>query len=105
MLDYKLQDGVAIVTMDDGKANALSYEMIDAVMAALRRAEREASAMVLAGAVRENPMVLAERIGAALAGRELTTGDYRGSGEASHHPSVLLGLLVCGLSDRRGSQP
>jgi arginyl-tRNA synthetase len=38
------------------------------------------AAMVLAGAVRENPMVLAERIGAALAGRELTTGDYRGSG-------------------------
>jgi arginyl-tRNA synthetase len=36
--------------------------------------------MVLAGAVRENPMVLAARIGAALAGRELTTGDYRGSG-------------------------
>src|SRR5216684_4657423 len=38
------------------------------------------AAMVLAGAVRENPMVLAERIGAALVGRELTTGDYRGSG-------------------------
>ena len=38
------------------------------------------AAMVLAGAVRENPMALAERIGAALAGRELTTGDYRGSG-------------------------
>ncbi len=38
------------------------------------------AAMVLAGTVRENPMALAERIGAALAGRELTTGDYRGSG-------------------------
>ena len=49
MLDYKLQDNVAVVTMDDGKANALSYEMIDAVMDALHRAEREASAMVLAG--------------------------------------------------------
>jgi hypothetical protein len=24
------------------------------------------------------------------------TGDYRGSGEASYHPSVLLGLLVSG---------
>jgi enoyl-CoA hydratase len=49
MLDYKLQDNVAVVTMDDGKANALSYEMIDQLMAALRRAEGEASAMVLAG--------------------------------------------------------
>ena len=38
------------------------------------------AAMVLAGAVRENPMALAERIGAALIGRELTTGDYHGSG-------------------------
>jgi arginyl-tRNA synthetase len=37
------------------------------------------AAMVLAGALRENPMALAERIGAALVGRELVTGDYRGS--------------------------
>jgi len=26
------------------------------------------------------------------------TGDYRGSGEASYHPSVLLGLLVYGYA-------
>ncbi len=38
------------------------------------------AAMVLAGAVRENPLALAERIGAALRGRELVTGDYRGHG-------------------------
>jgi len=38
------------------------------------------AAMVLAGAVRENPMTLAERIGAALNERELVTGDYRGGG-------------------------
>jgi len=38
------------------------------------------AAMVLAGIVKENPMALAERIGAALGGRELTSGDYRGSG-------------------------
>jgi arginyl-tRNA synthetase len=38
------------------------------------------AAMVLAGVVKENPMVLAERIGAALDGRELTSADYRGSG-------------------------
>ena len=38
------------------------------------------AAMVLAGAVRENPMALAERIGAALNGRELVTEDYRGPG-------------------------
>jgi len=37
-------------------------------------------AMVLAGAVKQNPMALAEQIGAALTGRELATGDYRGQG-------------------------
>jgi enoyl-CoA hydratase len=35
--------------MDDGKANALSVEMIEALLAALARAEGEAKAMVLAG--------------------------------------------------------
>jgi arginyl-tRNA synthetase len=38
------------------------------------------AAMVLAGAARENPMALAERIGAALARHQLVSGDYRGSG-------------------------
>src|SRR5690349_4186991 len=38
------------------------------------------AAMVLAGAVKEKPLALAERIAAALAGRELISGDYRGSG-------------------------
>src|SRR5271165_5764383 len=38
------------------------------------------AAMVLAGIVKENPMALAERIGAALCGQELATGGYRGSG-------------------------
>ncbi len=38
------------------------------------------AAMVLAGIVKENPMALAERIGAALAGHELITADYRGRG-------------------------
>jgi arginyl-tRNA synthetase len=42
------------------------------------------AAMVLAGAVKQNPMALAERIAAALAGRELVTGDYRGSGFSVH---------------------
>ena len=38
------------------------------------------AAMVLAGTARENPIALADRIAAALAGRELITGDYRGPG-------------------------
>ena len=38
------------------------------------------AAMVLAGAVKENPLALAERIGEALGRQELTSGDYRGRG-------------------------
>jgi arginyl-tRNA synthetase len=40
------------------------------------------AAMVLAGTLKENPTALAERIAAALRGREFVTGDYRGSGFA-----------------------
>lgn len=49
MLDYKLEEKTAFLTMDDGKANALSEAMIDALIAALDRADKEASAIVLAG--------------------------------------------------------
>ncbi|HVO26950.1 MAG TPA: crotonase/enoyl-CoA hydratase family protein [Candidatus Margulisiibacteriota bacterium] len=46
---YEVRDNVAVVTLDDGKANALSHEVIDAVRAALDRAEREARAVLLTG--------------------------------------------------------
>jgi enoyl-CoA hydratase len=48
-LTYSLEDSIAVVRMDDGKANALSVTMIDALLAALDRAEGEAKALVLAG--------------------------------------------------------
>lgn len=48
-LTYALDGTTAVVTMDDGKANALSVEMIDGLLAALTRAEGEAKAIVLAG--------------------------------------------------------
>ena len=38
------------------------------------------AAMVLAGAVRQNPMALAEKIAATMARHELASGDYRGRG-------------------------
>jgi enoyl-CoA hydratase len=46
---YEKDGSVAIVTLDDGKANALGHEMIAAIHAALDRAEAEAHAVVLAG--------------------------------------------------------
>ncbi|CAN5896175.1 crotonase/enoyl-CoA hydratase family protein [soil metagenome] len=49
VLSYTLVQKVAIIRMDDGKANALSVPMIDGLLAALTRAEEEASAVVLTG--------------------------------------------------------
>jgi enoyl-CoA hydratase len=42
-------DGVAQITMDDGKANALTFELFAGLRDALDRAETDAAAVVLAG--------------------------------------------------------
>ena len=52
ILNYELKNGVAVLHMDDGKANALGHDMIGAISNALDRAENEANAVVLMG--REN---------------------------------------------------
>jgi enoyl-CoA hydratase len=49
LVSYTLDDKVAVLQMDDGKANALSRSMLDALGHALDRAEQDASAIVLAG--------------------------------------------------------
>jgi enoyl-CoA hydratase len=46
---YQLEGTTALIQMDDGKANALSDTMIAELLAALSRAEKEASAVVLSG--------------------------------------------------------
>lgn len=46
---YVLDGDVAVVTMDDGKANAMGHDLIEALTAALERAEDEAGAFVLVG--------------------------------------------------------
>lgn len=49
LASYRLEGKTAVIGMDDGKANALSNEMITALGAALDRAEAEANAVVLTG--------------------------------------------------------
>jgi enoyl-CoA hydratase len=49
ILRYELRDQVAVISMDDGKANALSHQMIGALGQALDRAEKEAAAVLLVG--------------------------------------------------------
>jgi enoyl-CoA hydratase len=49
LTSYALEDGVAVVTMDDGKANALSIAMLAELREALDRAERDEAVVVLTG--------------------------------------------------------
>jgi enoyl-CoA hydratase len=49
LVSYELADGVATITMDDGKVNAMSLAMQDALGQALDRAETDGAAVVLAG--------------------------------------------------------
>lgn len=51
MVEYELDDGIATITMDDGKANVMSPDMIAAVDAAFDRAAAEEAIVVLTGRV------------------------------------------------------
>jgi len=46
---YELHDRVALITVDDGKANAISHQIAAGIHEALEQAKTEAGAVVLAG--------------------------------------------------------
>jgi len=60
-IEYAVRDGVAVLTMDDGKVNAMSTAFFDALNAALDRAEEE----------RPGPVVITGRPGVFSAGLDL----------------------------------
>ena len=76
LVDYSLDDRVALLRLDDGKANALSHAAIGALQAALDRAEKEAGAVCLLGragrlcagfdlaVMRSGPQAMRELVGA-----------------------------------------
>ena len=43
----KIDNDIALITMDDGKANAINPAMLDALHAYLDRAEKEAKALII----------------------------------------------------------
>jgi enoyl-CoA hydratase len=49
LVRYEAADGVASITMNDGKANVLSFAMFEQLNAAFDRAEADGAAVVLAG--------------------------------------------------------
>lgn len=48
-MKYELLDSVAVLHLDDGKANAVGYQLMETIDEALERAAGEASALVLHG--------------------------------------------------------
>lgn len=84
LVRYRLEGKTAILEMDDGKANALSDTMIDALLAALTRAEGEASAVVLAGR--------AERFCAGFDLRVMMSGPDRAKALLSRGSELLMRL-------------
>jgi enoyl-CoA hydratase len=48
-VSYRVADGIATITMDDGKANALSLTMLSAVNRALDRASADEATVILTG--------------------------------------------------------
>lgn len=48
-IQYELNDGVAILTLDDGKANALGHDVVMSLGKHLDKAEQEASAVLFVG--------------------------------------------------------
>lgn len=46
---YELQDGIAAITVDDGKANAITLPLIAEIRAALDQAESDGAVVLLAG--------------------------------------------------------
>ena len=46
---YETRDEIAVLTMDDGKANAINCEMIEEINALLDRAEGESKAVLIVG--------------------------------------------------------
>ena len=49
LVNYQLNDGVATITISNGKANALSHEVFDALNTALDRAEEDRAVVILTG--------------------------------------------------------
>jgi enoyl-CoA hydratase len=49
LVSYAFADGIATLRLDDGKANAISHEMADAINAALDRSESDAARAVVIG--------------------------------------------------------
>ncbi len=112
------RDGdVAVLHLDDGKANAVSFAMLDAIHAALDGAEKDASAVVMTG--RPGRFSAGFDLGVMKAGGDAVTQLVRGGAEllvrigeaplpvvaaSSGHALAMGALLLLGTDARVGAQ-
>jgi enoyl-CoA hydratase len=82
-------EGVAVIHLDDGKANVFSYALLDALTAALDKAEAEAKAVLLVG----RP----GRFSGGFDLTEMTKGPKEAAALALAGGRVLLRLYACPL--------
>ena len=86
LVNYELRDdGVAVLVMDDGKANAMSSPMQAAINAALDRAEAEAKVVVIAG--RPGKFSAGFDLGVLMAGGQAAVDMTGGGFELAHRVS------------------
>jgi enoyl-CoA hydratase len=108
-----IDDGVAVVRLDDGKANAVSHTLIEQLHAALDRADAEATAVAFVG--REGKFSAGFDLSVMTQGADATRGLVKAGGEllmrVFTHPqptvaavtghALAAGALLCLASDTR----
>ena len=108
-----IEDGVAVVRLDDGKANAVSHTLIDQVHAALDTAQADATAVAFIG--REGKFSAGFDLSVMTQGADATRGLVKAGGEllmrVYTHPqptvaavtghALAAGALLCLASDTR----
>ncbi len=108
-----IEDGVAVLRLDDGKANAVSHLLIDQVHAALDRAAEEATAVCFVG--REGRFSAGFDLSVMTQGADAARGLVRAGGELMvrvyTHPqptvaavtghALAAGAILCLASDTR----
>ena len=112
-VNVSIEDGVCVVRLDDGKANAVSHHLIDELHAALDRASAEATAVAIIG--REGKFSAGFDLSVMKQGPEATQGLVGAGGKLfmrvyTHPQPVVLGVtghalaagaLLCLAADTR----
>ena len=74
-VQYQQQDGIAVITLDDGKRNALPPAVLKGIYGAFRQAERDKATVILTG--REGVFSAGYRIDGTFDAPEVTVNPFQ----------------------------